>query len=457
MAGHRPAPIDQLRRIVSDEHVLVDRDLLAGHEVDWTGRFRGRAACVVRPADTAQTAAVVELLAGLGVPIVPQGGNTGLVGGGVPRDGEVVLSTTRLRTIEAPDPGAGQVTAGAGATLAEVQAVAAAHGLRLAVDLGARDTATVGGMAATNAGGVSAVRFGSMRAQVAGLEAVTASGAVVSRLGGLLKDNAGYDLTDLLVGSEGTLGVITRLRLRLRPAAGRRAAALLGLDGIPAAIAAAAELLARLPAVEAAELMLADGMRLACDHLGRALPLPAEHRAYLLVEAAGTEPQEDVLADAVAGLAGVEDAVVAEDAAGRERLWALREGHSVAVAATGVPPHKLDVTLPQARLAEFVERCDAAVARLDPHARVITYGHVGDGNLHVNVLGPAPDDARVDDTVLELVAEMGGSISAEHGIGIAKARYLHLGRSAAEIDAMWAIKRALDPAGLLNPGVVLQA
>ena len=194
-------------------------------------------------------------------------------------------------------------------------------------------------------------------------------------------------------------------------------------------MAASAELL-RVPAVEAVELMLQSGMELACGHLDRPLPMPDPHGAYLLVEAAGDEPQEGALAEAVAGLAGVEDALLADDAAGRASLWALREGHSVAVASTGIPPHKLDVTLPPGLLAEFIPRSDRAVEALDPSFRVITYGHVGDGNMHVNVIGPAPDDERVDETVLGLVAEMGGSISAEHGIGVAKAPYLHLGRSA---------------------------
>ena len=453
MTASRPAPIQRLADIVGVENVLVDEDLRASHELDWTGRFRGTAACVVRPRSAEEARNVLQLLAAYGVPVVPQGGNTGLVGGGVPRSGEVVLSTVLLSEVGEVDPLTRQVTVGAGATLAAVQTAAGRHDLRVAVDFGARDSATIGGMAATNAGGTTAVRFGSTRAQVVGMEAVLPSGAVVSRLRGLLKDNVGYDLPGLLVGSEGTLAVITRVRLRLIPRPRLRATALIALPGIDAAVAASSALL-RVPSVEAVELMLQSGMQLACDHLTRPLPMPDPHGAYLLAEAAGDAPQEDILAQAVAGLDGVEDAVLADDAAGRASLWALREGHSVAVASTGIPPHKLDVTLQPGLLGEFIPRCNRAVEELDPSFRVYTYGHVGDGNMHVNVIGPAPDDERVDETVLGLVAEMGGSISAEHGVGVAKAPFLHLGRSAADIAAMRAVKDALDPGGVLNPGVI---
>jgi FAD/FMN-containing dehydrogenase len=453
MTAPRNAPISRLADVVGRENVLVDDDLRASHETDWTGRFHGTCACVVRPRTTGELQAVVAMLAPEGIPIVTQGGNTGLVGGSVPRGGEVVLSTLLLDEVGSIDPLTRQVTVGAGATLAAVQRAAGEHSLRVGVDFGARDSATIGGMAAANAGGTTAVRYGSTRAQVVGLEAVLASGAVISRLRGLLKDNVGYDLPGLLVGSEGTLAVITQVRLRLLHRPRLRATALVALPGIAEAVAACGELL-RAPAVEAVELMLHSGMELACEHLTRALPMADAHGAYLLVEAAGDDPQEQALAEAVAGLAGVEDALLADDAAGRASLWALREGHSVAVASTGIPPHKLDVTVAPGLLAEFIPLAERAVRALDPSLRVITYGHVGDGNMHVNVIGPAPDDERVDETVLRLVAEMGGSISAEHGIGVAKAPYLHLGRSAADIEAMRAVKHALDPTGVMNPGVI---
>jgi FAD/FMN-containing dehydrogenase len=449
-----PALLGALAAAVGEQHVLADSGLRASYETDWTGRFSGRCDAVVRPGSAGEVAAVVAACRAHETAIVPQGGNTGLVGGGVPRDGGVVLCLTRLDAIDDVDPLNRTLTAAAGATLAGAQAAAAGHGLRVTLDFGARDSATLGGIAATNAGGTGAVRFGSARAQVLGLEAVLGTGQLIERTRGLRKDNVGYDLTGLLVGSEGTLGVITRVLLRLDALPRYRAAALIGLPTIDAAVDAALLLLRELPALEAAELMLAGGMQLVCGQLGLPLPLAAPSAVYLLVESAGGQPQLGRLAEAVAELALADDAVLAEDEADRRRLWALREGQSEAVVRDARPPHKLDVTLPLDVLAEFVERCDRAIAALDPAFTVITYGHVGDGNLHVNVLGPEPDDERVDDVVLRLVAEMGGSISAEHGIGVAKASRLGMGRTRADIEAMRAVKAALDPDGIMNPGVI---
>lgn len=437
--------------------MLSDPGLRASYERDWTGRFGGPCDAVVRPGSAGETAAVVAACRAHGAAIVPQGGNTGLVGGGVPRGGGIVLCLRRLDEVEEVDPLNRTLTAQAGATLAAAQAAAAVHGLRVALDFGARDSATLGGIAATNAGGTGAVRYGSARAQVLGLEAVLGSGALIERMRGLRKDNVGYDLTGLLVGSEGTLGVITRVLLRLQALPRHRAVALVGLPSIDAAVDAALLLLRELPALEAAELMLGGGMELVCEQLERPLPLAGPHAAYLLVEAAGSRPQLEPLAEALAQVPPAEDAVLVEDEADRRRLWQLREGHSEAVVRGERPPHKLDVTLPLDVLGEFVERCDRAVAALDPGFTVIHYGHVGDGNLHVNVLGPEPDDEAVDDVVLGLVASMGGSISAEHGIGVAKAARLAMGRTRADIEAMRAIKSVLDPDGILNPGVIFPA
>src|ERR687885_1679537 len=216
-----------LAEVVGPRHVLTDPDLTAGYAVDWTGRFRGRAPAVVRPADTTEVAGVLALLAGAGRPVVPQGGNTGLVGGSVPLHGEIVLSLRRLDGIGPVEVLAGQVTAGAGATLAAVEAAARPHGLTFGVDLAARDSATIGGMVATNAGGLRMLRYGNMRAQVMGVEAVLPDGRVLSHLAGLAKDNTGYDLAGVLTGSEGTLGVITRVRLRLVPRLAARTVGLL--------------------------------------------------------------------------------------------------------------------------------------------------------------------------------------------------------------------------------------
>lgn len=452
--------LDSLRSIVGASHVLVDPDTRAPFEGDWTGRFAGPCAAVVRPGSTAAVVAVVDACRDAGVAIVAQGGNTGLVGGGVPgpadpdRPAPVVVSTVRLNAIGDADPISGQVTAGAGATLAGVQAAATQAGLVFPVDLAARDSATVGGMIATNAGGLHVLRYGSMRAQALGVEAVLGTGAVVSRLGGLVKDNTGYDLSQLLVGSEGTLGIITAARLRLVPAHHERIAVLIGLPTTAAALDVLDVLRRRAEGLEAVEIFFAEGLEVVRAHTGLPAPLPRPWPVYLVGACATPTDRSEELFSALAEL-DLDDAAtaVATDRSGRERLWAYRERHTEAVSALGVP-HKLDVTLPLARLADFEAEVRAVVASAAPGATLIIWGHVGDGNLHVNVVGPAPDDEAVDDAVLRLVAAMGGSISAEHGIGRAKTGWLPLVRSPAELEAMAAIKKSLDPASLLNPGVI---
>jgi FAD/FMN-containing dehydrogenase len=439
--------VDDLRSAVGADQVLVDADLRAGYEVDWTGRFRGRAAAVVRPGTTAEVAAVLRACAGHGAAVVPQGGNTGLVGGSVPLAGEVVLSLRRLGGLGEVDPLAGAVTVGAGATLAAVQAHVAPGGLAVGVDLSARDSATIGGMVATNAGGLAFVRHGPMRAQVAGLEAVLGDGRVLSHLGGLAKDNTGYDLVGLLCGSEGTLGVITAVRLRLVPLVGERTAALVGFADVGAAMGAVAGLRRAGVALEAAELMLEDGLAVVAEHLG--VPSPVTAPAVLLLEWADPRSTE-----AVASLDGATAVAVADEPAPRARLWRHREAHTEAVNALGVP-HKLDVTLPLTAVPRFVDEVRALVAEASPPSTCVLFGHAADGNLHVNVVGPPPEDDTMDDAVLRLVAERGGSISSEHGIGSAKRRWLHLSRSPTEVAAMRAIKEALDPVGVLNPNVLL--
>jgi FAD/FMN-containing dehydrogenase len=389
--------------------------------------------------------------------VVPQGGNTGLVGGSVPppdvAGAAAVLSLVRLTDLGPVDMAAGQVTVGAGVTLANLQGHVAGSGLAFAVDLGARDTATIGGMVATNAGGIHVIRYGGMRAQVMGLEAVLADGSVVTRLDGLVKDNTGYDLSQLLIGSEGTLAIVTRARLRLVPALPARYAALMGLPDTESVVELVARLRKVAPSLEAAEIFYPEGLELVMAHAGLPAPFPRPWGAYLLAECAG--PDDSVL-DELATVAedlGHEAAAVGLDGPGRQRLWAYRERHTEAVNSLGVP-HKMDVTLPIGKLARFETEVREVVGRAAPSSTLFLWGHVGDGNLHVNVVGPDPDDNAVDDAVLQLVAHFGGSISAEHGIGRAKAGWLSLTRSTAEIEAMRAIKRALDPSGFLNPGVL---
>jgi FAD/FMN-containing dehydrogenase len=450
-----------LRTAVGTEHVLVDSDLRASHETDWTGRFTGPSRAVVRPATTAQVARVLSACCDARVPVIVQGGNTGLVGGSVPAPGPpghapVVLLTTRLTELGPVSRASRQVTAGAGVTLAALTAHARGAGLDFGVDLAARDSATVGGMVATNAGGIRVIRHGSMREQVAGIEAALVDGRVISRLEGLAKDSTGYDIGHLLAGSEGTLAVVTRLRLRLVTAEPERAVALIAIRDTAEAIDLLATLRAELAGISAAELCFAPGLALTARHLGVGIPLEGSGGAYILVEVAGeTDPLDDLLG-ALEACAQVLDATVASSAADRARLWALREGHAEAISSAGVPV-KLDVSVPMDRLAELVERLPGAVAAVEPAAQLIIFGHLAEANLHVNVLRATGNGEAVTGNVLRLVASLGGSISSEHGVGRAKAAWLDLSRSRAEIDVMQSIKAAFDPFGLLNPGVLIPA
>jgi FAD/FMN-containing dehydrogenase len=445
---------DRLREIVGSQHVLTDADLKAPYETDWTRRFTGSARSVVRPADTDEVAAVVVACAEAGVPVSIQGGNTGLVGGGIPSGGEVLLSLTRLTGLEPVDTLEGQVTAGAGVTLEKLQQHARQHGLDVGVDLAARSAATVGGLVATNAGGLRVVRYGSMRDQLTGVEAVLADGSVVRRLVGLTKDNTGYDLAQLLAGSEGTLAIITKVRLRLVPLLPARAVALVAVEGVEGALELLAAARAGLPSLSAAELFLAEGLALVRAHGQLAAPFAESHSAYVVLECSGRLDPTDELLEVLSNSAAVEDATVASDVTGVAKLWAYRETHTEAIGAAGVPV-KLDVSVPLRELAGLVADLPATVAAVAPAARPIIFGHLGEGNLHVNVLGAEDVGDQVTEAVLRLVASRQGSISSEHGVGRAKAHWLSLSRSAAEIAVMRRIKGALDPAAILNPGVLL--
>jgi len=447
------AAVDELRQVVGAGLVL-DPEIVASFTTDWTGRFEGATRAVVRPASTAEVAGVIDVCRRHGIALVPQGGNTGLVGGSVPLHGEVVLSLRGLDDLGPVDEAAGQVTAGAGVTLADLQTTADAAGWAYGVDLASRQSATVGGTVATDAGGIHVLRYGDTRAQLLGVEAVLGTGAVVSHLGGLVKDTTGYHLPGLLCGSEGTLAVVTAARLRLVPPTPERTTALLAFDSAADAVAAAVVLRRALPTLNACELMLEAGLELVGTVTGLPNPFTDRHPVVLLVEVADRrEPTAD-LADATASVARLADAVVATEPSRRAQLWRYREAHTEAINTLG-PPHKLDVTLPAGALADFVEQVPSLVASIDPTARTWLFGHVSDGNIHVNITGPAPDDNRVDDGVLRRVAELSGSISAEHGIGTAKRHWLHLVRSEAELTAFRSIKGALDPDGILNPHVLL--
>ncbi len=450
-----------LRDITGPGHVLAEPDVVAGYATDWTRRYTGLATCVVTPGSAAELADVVRACAADGARIIPQGGNTGLVGGSIPpasTDGlaAVIISTRRLTSLEPVDRASGQVTADAGVTIARLAAHAESAGLRYGVDLASRDSATVGGTIATNAGGIHAVRYGPTRSQVAGVQAVLADGSIVGNLSGLTAGSSGYDLAQLLTGSEGTLAVITQARLLLSPAEPAAAAELTGL--IRAAV----------PGLLAAEYFDAAGLALVRQAAGLPSPLPAEYQGYLLAEIGGAADRQDYghLLQQIARARLPGDTVLAQDARGMAALWAYRDRLTEAIATAGIP-HKIDVAVPGGELGAFcaelgdVVRDAAGVRRAGRESahvgslQLIVFGHIGVGNLHVNVLGPDPADTQVDAAVARLAAAHGGSVAAEHGVGRAKTGWLGWTRTPAEISAMRAIKAALDPAGLLNPGVLL--
>lgn len=446
--------LDALRAAVGAEHVMVDADLRAGYEVDWLGKWSGTALCVVRPATTVEVSAVVSACRAAGAVIVPQGGNTGLVGGSVPHEGErpvVVLSTRRLTRLDPVDPAMMQVTVGAGVTIEAVQQHARVAGLDMAVDWGARASATVGGAVSTNAGGSRVVRFGTMRAQVMGLEVVLADGSVVSHLSGLPKETAGMHLPSLFCGAEGTLGVVTAVRLRLVPWFRETAAAWVACESVDDAVSLLGELRG-LAALDAVEMLMPEAVRVACDHLGVAPPIDPSsvgpRGVFVMVDCAAHHDPVDELA----ALLGAHRGVLAVGPQ-RELLYRIRDHVTIAIGALGTPV-KLDVALPLSRLGQFVGWLDDSVSTLARGARLIVFGHLAEGNLHVNVLGADERAAALTSSVLSSVISLGGAISAEHGIGVAKASWLRRAKGDAAVDAMLAVRRALDPTCVFNPGVL---
>ncbi|MEN9804911.1 MAG: hypothetical protein RIS41_1758 [Actinomycetota bacterium] len=455
MAGYPEAVLDrdvarrELAAVVGSDQV---HDPGPADDVDWTGRYRGRSSFVVRPSDTIQVSRLVRWARERSIPLVPRGGNTGLVGGSIARDGAVLVSSRRLSGLGEVDLLSRQVTVGAGVTLQEIHEHVASHGLRYPVDFGARGSATIGGSVATNAGGINVVRYGMTRRQIVGIEAVLGTGDVISHLGGLVKDNTGFDLAGLVCGSEGTLGIVTAVRLQLVPLMPHVVTALVSCDSVARAVEVVASVCSRSDSVDAAELVTRDGVELVGRVSGDDLGVP-DRAAHVLIECSGASDQSEELATLLSEFDDVEVSV-AVTSGHRARLWRLREEQTPSINSVGVP-FKFDVTVPLNSLADFVAEVPDVVASVRSGARTFVFGHVADGNMHVNVVGGTGDENRLTDTVLNAVVARGGSISAEHGIGVAKRDWLPLVRSSAEIAAMRSIKQALDPDGILNPGVLL--
>lgn len=440
--------LDTIARVVGDVHVVTDPELNAGAVRDWTGRFVGWTPAVVRPGTCQEVADVLRICRDRRVAVVPQGGNTGLVGGSVPLSGELVVQTSRLRRIGAVDPMTLQVTAQAGVTLSELQRHAAEAGLAFGVDFGSRESATVGGILATNAGGLRVLRYGTARAQVVGTEAAFADGTIRSNLEGHAKDNAGYDIDGLLCGSEGTLAIITAARLRLIAQRANATVALVAVDSVRTAVAVVAHLKARLPELEVAELIGGRAMELVEAELGPS-PVHGRGQQFLLFEACGSTSPTEALGDALQA-AGCDHASVSEGGPSARRLWDYRERITEVIARRGVPV-KLDVAVNPDSMPALLDELSCLDERWD----VIVFGHVADGNLHINVVGPAEDAHRMEASVYTAVIAVGGSAIAEHGVGTAKREWAARGRPACELHIHRALKRSLDDRNILNPRVML--
>lgn len=445
------APVDRLSAIVGAGHVSTDPDVLSGRSVDWTGRYRGTACALVRPGNTEEVAAVLRTCRDAGVAVTVQGGRTSLVAGTVPENHDVLLSTERLTRIGDVDTVERQVRVEAGVTLAEVQRAAAAAGLLFGVDLAARDSATVGGMASTNAGGLRTVRYGTMGAQVLGLDVALPDGSLVHRRSHVRCDNTGYDLAALFVGAEGTLGVVTAVDLRLHPTPTHRVTALCGFADLDALVATG-RALRDVETVAALELVDGRGAALAAERLDS--PAPVSGDWLLLVELAGEFDHTGQLAAALDDAPLTGPPAVGTDPAAHQRLWQVREAMADVVGLFG-PPVKFDVSLPLSAITTFAADSSALIARHAPQAVPVLFGHVGEGNLHLNVLRcDGEQEAVIYPAMMELIAAQGGNVSSEHGVGSRKRAYLGMSRQPADIAVMRAIKSALDPTGYLNRAVL---
>jgi FAD/FMN-containing dehydrogenase len=457
------------------EGVVALREALGAHVVmlpeefgdrrveDWSGLPGAMPLAIIRPRDTNEVAAALAICARHAQPVVTQGGLTGLVGGANLCGGEVALSLERMNRIVEIDAVSGTMTVEAGTPLQVVQEAASAAGFYFPLDLGARGSCTIGGNLATNAGGNRVIKYGMMRDQVLGVEAVSANGAIVGGLNKMIKNNSGYDLRHLLIGSEGTLAVITRVVLRLRPRPTATATAWCGLPGFDAVTTLLTRAQAGLaPGVSAFEVMWAGYYDAVLGNLANLrAPLGEAHPFYVLLESVGTDPVRH--GDAFEEFLGtmleegvVSDAAIASSEAHAQAFWAIRD-------APGeyqrfIPNHAAyDVSFSIAQVGEAAAQCEARLRERWPEAAILVYGHLGDGNIHIVVDVPGlgkHDHDDIDRVIYDVTRDFGGSISAEHGIGVKKKAYLNLSRSETDIESMRAIKQALDPLGILNPGKV---
>lgn len=461
------AVLDDLKAALGSGGWTQDPDVVAPFLTEWRNRWTGNTPILLTPRSTQEVARAVAICAREGVAITPQGGGTGLVGGQVPF-GEVLLSLKKMRAIRDVTPLDDAMTVEAGLTLLEAQQAATAAGRYFPLSLAAEGSATIGGVISTNAGGTQVLRYGMMRDLVLGIEAVMPNGEVFNGLKRLRKDNTGYDLKQLLIGAEGTLGVVTAATLKLFPIMRSRAVAIVGLE----TAAASVELLARARAetgggVEAFELMRRLGMELVLKNIPDTRePLESTPDWYVLIEIAsgtpgGAEAQLERLLEVAFEEGLINDAAIAQNDAQRAAFWRLREEHSAALKPEG-GGWKHDVSVPISRIADFIDEASAAVDRFHPGARISVFGHVGDGNLHYDILPGVGQDIPAfigrwkegSQVVHDVVARYDGSISAEHGLGRLKTEEVRRYKSPLEIETMAAIRRAIDPNRIMNPAVL---
>ena len=448
-----------LRDALGADAVRVGEQIGERSMTDWTRHEPTRAAALLLPRTTEQVSQALAICHAAHQPVVPQGGMTGLAGGAIPRATDIALSLERLSGVEEIDPASATMTVLAGTTLQTAQEAAAQAGFELALDLGARGSCQIGGNLATNAGGNRVIQSGTARDQVLGLEVVLANGAVLSALGKMVKNNTGYDLKHWFIGSEGTLGVITRAVLRLHPQRAARHTALVALDNYDAAVSLLRRLATRFGNdIGAFEIMWPDFYEFGVALAGARSPFAEAHPLYALIEHASFDAEDDgerfaaALAEALDAHV-IRDAVIAQSVADARALWGVRE--CTAEFPVRLDPINFDVSLPIGEIGRFVERCRAALDRQWPGNASYFFGHIGDSNLHLTVDGrsvPDVDHHAVYAFVYEMLGPLHGSVSAEHGIGLLKREFLPISRSREELAAMAAIRQALDPHGILNPG-----
>lgn len=456
--------IEEVRSRFGPKAAITDRAEVQPWLTDWRGKFHGVSAAILSPASTEEVSGIVKLAAERHVPLVPQGGNTGMVGGATPPpDGSaLILSLRRMNRIRSIDMGI--AVAEAGVILASLHERASEAGQRFPLTLGARGSCTIGGLVATNAGGTQVLKFGTMRSLVLGLEAVLPDGSIHDGLSGLKKDNRGYNLDQLLAGSEGTLGIVTAAALRLVPAIGSRAVAWVGLSEAQRALDLFQFLQSKTDRIEGFEIVPADCLELVLEHVpGTRSPLEGRHAWNVLIEATADSGQADP-ADRIQALLGealqrglIEDATLATSEAQAEAFWRIRDSISEAERADG-PTLAHDISVPIADMPRFMTVTAAEVEQAFPGTQASGFGHLGDGNVHFHVRGDAVlgHESEISHMVYDLVTLAGGSISAEHGIGQMKLEELERLGPPAKLHALRAIKQALDPLGLMNPGKLIR-